>query len=127
MMDITNVSSSSKTSLPLLPMQYKAKKITGPKVVPQLPTSIKEVVPQEFVLQLDTSKIEDHSEANIIEDTTTMLHDLGTSMIMTIAQLNMPRSLEVSIKRYATWFINENHSQVSNLICQARLQVINLG
>ena len=112
-------------------MQYKAKKITRPKVVPQgptahkiitlkdnkeqtrmktetqEPTSIQEVVPQAPILQLDTTKIEEHPEATIIKDNTTMLKGLATSMIVTTSKLKVPQSLEASIKRYTTWFLNE--------------------
>ena len=76
------------------------------KTETQEPISIREVVPQEPILPLDTTNIEVHSEAHIIEDTTRMLKGFATSMIATTSQLKISQSLEVSIKRYAPSFLN---------------------
>ena len=76
------------------------------KTITQEPTSIKEVVPQKHVLPPDTPRIEEHLEANIIKDTTTMLKGLVTSIITTTSQVKVPLALEVSVMRYATWFFN---------------------
>ena len=88
-------------------MQHPFKENARVKIVKQEPTSIRKVVAQEPVLQPNTLKIEEHLEAKIIEDATTMLKGLATFMITMTSQLKVPQSLEVSIKWYATWFLNE--------------------
>ena len=53
------------------------KRQTGMKTVTQKPNSIK-VTPQEHVFQLNTPRIEEHPEVDIIKDTMTMLKGLAT-------------------------------------------------
>ena len=72
------------------------------KIETQEPIFIREVVPQEPILQLDTSEIKVHSKAHIIEDTTRMLKGFASSMIAATSQLNVLQSLEISINRYVT-------------------------
>ena len=122
LVDVTTIASSS-TSTISMPEVSKTKWVVRPKVVtqeptkgktnyhneksqhtqaktePQEPTSAKGVEPQEP----DNARNE---EADILQDTKSMLKDFAQSVFATIAQVHIPQAITVSAKRYATWVFN---------------------
>ena len=76
---------------------------TEARTEPQEPTSVKEVEPQEPVLPHESAKNEDDYEADILKDTKTMLKDLAQSVFATTSQVQIPQTVKMSAKRYATW------------------------
>ena len=64
----------------------------------QEPTSTMEVEPQEPNVPHNGTSVKEHSESNIIKDTTTMLKDLAQTVIATTLQVKMPPTLTVSHK-----------------------------
>ena len=127
--DVTNIPSSS-TSMSLSPKTQVTAWVIRPKVVtqeptvgktniigqktrcvesktePQEPTSVKEVEPQEPVLPHEGAKNEEHYEADILKDTKTMLKDFAHTVFATTSQVQIPQSVTMSAKRYATWVFN---------------------
>ena len=76
------------------------------KTEPQEPTFAKEVEPQEPVLPHEGAKDEEHYEADILKDTKTMLKDFAHTVFATTSQVQIPQSVTMSAKRYATWVFN---------------------
>ena len=127
--DVTNIASSS-TSMTSTPPELKTKWVVRPKVAtqeptegktnpqspkpqapkaktePQEPTFAKEVEPQEPVLPYKSVKDEEHYEADILKDTKTMLKDFAHTVFATTSQVQIPQSVTMSAKRYATWVFN---------------------
>ena len=128
--DVTNIPSSS-TSISLLLVTHTTTRVIGPKVVTQEPTMGKtslprdntkhmgkgadtqeptstiEVEPQEPILHPNDTRIEEHSEGDIITETTTMLKNLANLFTTTTtSQVKILPALGVSTTRYATWLFN---------------------
>ena len=78
----------------------------GKGVDTQEPTSTIEVEPQEPILHPYNTRIEEHSEIDIIKETTTMLKNLANSIIAMTLQVKIPPTLGVLATRYATWIFN---------------------
>ena len=76
------------------------------KTETQEPTFAKEVEPQEPVLPHEGAKNEEHYEADILKDTKTMLKDLAQSVLATTSHVQIPQTVKMSAKRYATWVFN---------------------
>lgn len=79
---------------------------TEARTEPQDPTPAKEVEPQEPVLPHDDARDEGHYEADILQDTKTMLKDFAQSVLATTSQVQIPQVVTMSAKRYATWVFN---------------------
>ena len=129
LVDVTTIASSS-TSTTSTPPELKTKWRVRPKVAtqeptegktnpqstkpqdpkaktePQEPTFAKEVEPQEPVLLHGGAKNEEHYEADILKDTKTMLKDFAHTVFATTSQVQIPQSVTMSAKRYATWVFN---------------------
>ena len=75
-------------------------------IVPQEPTSVKEVEPQEPDFPHDNARSKEHHEVDIIKDTKTMLKDLAQSVLATTSQVKIAQTVMMSTSRYATWTFN---------------------
>ena len=126
MVDVTIIASSS-TSTTSTPEVSKTKWVVRPKVVTQEPTVGKTdssqqeastygskdrttrtypargVEPQEPVLPQGGAKNE---EADILQETKSMLKDFAQSVLATTSQVQIPQAVMMSAKRYATWVFN---------------------
>ena len=127
--DVTNIASSS-TSMTFTPRASTTTWVVRPKVAtqeptvgktnylnkkpqpmeartePQEPTPAKGVEPQEPVLPHDDAMDEGHYEADILQDTKTMLKDFAQSVLAMTSQVQIPQAVTMSAKRYATWVFN---------------------
>ena len=83
--------------------QNKKPQLTEARTEPQEPTSARAVEPQEPVLPQGGEKNE---EADILQDTKSMLKDFAQSVLATTSQVHIPQAISISAKRYATWVFN---------------------
>ena len=83
--------------------QSSKPQLTEAKIEPQEPTSTKGVEPQEPVLPNDSATNE---EADMLQDTKSMLKDFAQSVFATTSQVQIPQAVTMSAKRYATWVFN---------------------
>ena len=79
---------------------------TEAKIEPQEPTSTNEIEPQEPILPHDDARSGEQYEANILQDTKSMLKDFAQSVLATTSQAHIPQAVTMSAKRYATWIFN---------------------
>ena len=76
------------------------------KIEPQEPTSAKGVESQEPILPHNGARSEEHYEADILQDTKSMLKGFAQSVLATTSQVHIPQAVTMSAKRYATWVFN---------------------